>query len=225
MALPQILTPRKIRDLARRQLRRTNASDAALITLCGFCYFNKLELSLLNAEDLIKEHGKIQPELIIPKRITGKDENRKCEIGKDGFVVEMLHKLIDWRKKQDFDCIHNSGLYAGLQPDKRLFRTPKGEPFKTRLNNRNCLEPYSLNNYLNRINYGEGIDVRGLQESFIVNFWNLCKKAGDAETDIVRTLRRITGLQVTTIKPKCIRNDAAIRDVMAGMYHNIEVAS
>ena len=52
-------TPKQIKLLAQQQSIRTNWNDGGLVVFSGLLYFNLIELSLINVEDLITERGKL----------------------------------------------------------------------------------------------------------------------------------------------------------------------
>ena len=123
-------TPKQIKLLAEQQAARTNWNDGGLVVFGGLLYFNLIELSLLNVEDLITERGKIIPELVMPERITG-GKGRLVNVGKKGFIIDVINRVIDHRKSNAFGIIKNTGMYLGLEPETRFFLNAKGEKGST----------------------------------------------------------------------------------------------
>lgn len=56
-------------------------------------YFNLIELSLINVEDLISERGKLANSFVMPERISG-GKGRLVNIGKRGFIVDVISNVI-----------------------------------------------------------------------------------------------------------------------------------
>lgn len=215
------LKPNQIKALVKDQIKRTNVSDAAIIALAGYCYCSKLELSLLNVEDLLTEKGKLKKKVVIPQRITGDTHNRYFLIGKTGILVDILHMVIEWRLTNKFDVLTNSGLFGGLQPESRLLKKPKGADFTYKVSEKGALIPFTITNYLNRVNDDQGIKVVQLNNSFVVNTWNALKKAGIAKEDIVKTLVNMTGLTTKTLREKVVFGDEDIQRVAQKMFSQV----
>ena len=213
-------TPKQIKLLAEQQAARTNWNDGGLVVFGGLLYFNLIELSLLNVEDLITERGKIIPELVMPERITG-GKGRLVNVGKKGFIIDVINRVIDHRKSNAFGIIKNTGMYLGLEPETRFFLNAKGEEFKLKKSASSNYQPYELRRYIKALNLGEGIDIKGLQESFIANVWNESRTAGVGDVDILKSLRKLTGLHTDTLRPKVIRRDNKTLDVVKNMYANL----
>lgn len=199
-------TPKQIKLLAQQQSIRTNWNDGGLVVFSGLLYFNLIELSLINVEDLITERGKIVTSFVVPERISG-GKGRLVNIGKYGFIVEVINKVIEHRKSNSFGIIKNTGMYCGLEPETRFFLNAKGEPFKLKKNSSNNYQPYALRRYLKALNLGEGIDTRSLQESFISNVWNASRDSGVGDVDILKSLQKLTGLTTNTLRPKVIQDN------------------
>lgn len=213
-------TPKQIKLISEQQAERTNWSDGGLVVFSGLLYFNLIELSLLNVEDLITERGKIVSQLVMPERISG-GKGRLLNIGKKGFIVDVIMRIVEHRKINNFGVIKNTGMYLGLEPETRFFLNDKGDPFKLKKNASDNYQPYALRRYIKALNLGEGIDVRALQESFIANTWNECRAAGIGDVDILKPLRTLTGLHTDTLRPKVIRRDKTTLDVVKDMYENL----
>lgn len=172
MPLPRLYKIKQIKELALRQRERTNPNDAAMIALAGFCHFSKLEISLINVEDLVTEKGVIIKEFLMPERISGKPKNRLVVIGSSGLVHDLLCEAIEWRVGNKYKTLTNTGQYRKLQPESRFFRMPNGEEFQTRINTSGNTDPYTLTRYLKRVNHGEGINIKSLTESFIEKLYS-----------------------------------------------------
>jgi hypothetical protein len=140
-------TPKQIKILAEQQANRTNWNDGAMVAFSGLLYFNLIELSLINVEDLISERGKLATSFVMPERISG-DKGRLVNIGKRGFVVDVINRVTDHRKDNGFGIIKNTGMYCGLEPETRFFLNGKGEPFKLKKNASDNYQPYALRRYL-----------------------------------------------------------------------------
>jgi len=82
-------TPKQIKLMAEQQAVRTNWNDGGLVTFSGLLYFNLIELSLLNVEDLLTERGILAASFVMPERITG-GKGRLVSIGKRGLIEIIL---------------------------------------------------------------------------------------------------------------------------------------
>jgi hypothetical protein len=213
-------TPKQIKLTAEQQAARTNWNDGAIVTFSGLMYFNLIELSLLNVEDLITEKGKLVPCFVMPERITG-GKGRLVQIGKKGFIVDVIKHVIDHRKNKGFGIIKNTGMYCGLEPETRFFLNDKGEEFKLKKSASGNYQPYSIRRYIKALNLGEGLDIRALQESFIANIWNASRDNNVGDVDIIKSLQQLTGLSTNTIRPKVIRRDKTVLDTVKNMYENL----
>lgn len=213
-------TPKQIKLMAEQQANRTNWNDSGLIVFSGLLYFNLIELSLINVEDLITERGSLLTSFVMPERISG-DKGRLINIGKRGFVVDVINRVIEHRKNNGFGIIKNTGMYFGLEPETRFFLNGKGEPFKLKKNSSDNYQPYALRRYLKALNLGEGIDIRSLQESFIANVWNASRDSGVGDVDILKSLQKLTGLTTNTLRPKVIRRDKSVIETVKNLYENL----
>lgn len=156
----------------------------------------------------------------MPERISG-DKGRLINIGKRGFVVDVINRVIEHRKNNGFGIIKNTGMYFGLEPETRFFLNGKGEPFKLKKNSSDNYQPYALRRYLKALNLGEGIDIRSLQESFIANVWNASRDSGVGDVDILKSLQKLTGLTTNTLRPKVIRRDKSVIETVKNLYENL----
>ena len=213
-------TPQQIKLMAEQQAERTNWNDGGLVVFSGLLYFNLIELSLLNVEDLLTERGKFITSFVMPERISGA-KGRLVSIGKRGFIVDVINHVIEHRKNNCLGIIKNTGMYCGLEPDTRFFLNDKGEAFKLKKNGSDNYQPYALRRYLKALNLGEGIDTRSLQESFIANVWNASRDSGVGDVDILKSLQKLTGLTTNTLRPKVIRRDKSVLDTVKYLYENL----
>ncbi len=117
-------TPKQIKLLAEQQANCTNWNDGAMVTFSGLPYFNLIELSLINVEDLMSERGQLVNSFVMPERISG-GKVRLVNIGKRGFLVEVIKSVIEHRKSNSFGIIKNTGMYCGLEPETRFFLMPE----------------------------------------------------------------------------------------------------
>ena len=99
-------------------------------------YFNLVEMSLLNVEDLISEKGKIHNQFVMPEHISG-ENGRVVLIGKSGFIVDVIRNIIDYRLLSNSDVINNVNIYAKLNPKSRFFLDKNGNEFKHKITNGN----------------------------------------------------------------------------------------
>ncbi len=118
---------KQIKQTVERQASRTDWNDAAIVTFSGFLYCSLIEISLLNVEDLITEKGKIKKEFVMPERITGVSKGRLVNIGKKGFIVDVINYVVEHRKSNDLGIIKNTGMYLGLDPETRFFLNRNGD--------------------------------------------------------------------------------------------------
>lgn len=95
----------------------------------------------------------------MPER-TGGDKGRLVNIGKRGFVVDVINHVIEHRKNNSFGIIKNTGMYCGLESETCFFLNSKGEPFKLKKNASDNYQPYELRRHLKSLNLGEGIDMQ-----------------------------------------------------------------
>jgi hypothetical protein len=56
--------------MAEQQAKWTNWNGSGFIVFSDFLYFNLIELSLINVEDLITELGKLATSFVMPERIS-----------------------------------------------------------------------------------------------------------------------------------------------------------
>lgn len=213
-------TPNQIKLMAIQQSERTNWNDGGLVTFSGLLYFNLIELSLLDVEDLITERGDLVTSFVMPERITG-GKGRLVSIGKRGFIIDVINNIIEHRKVNGFGVIKNTGLYCGLEPESRFFLNNKGESFKLKKNQSSNYQPYAIRRYLKALNLGEGIDTKSLNESFICNVWNASREANVGDVDILKSLQKLTGLTTNTLRPKVIRRDKSVVQTVKHLYENL----
>jgi hypothetical protein len=213
-------TAKQIKLLAEQQAERTSWNDGGLIVFSGLLYFNLIELSLLNVEDLITERGKRITSFVMPERITG-GKGRLVNIGKKGFVVDVINHVINYRHSNNLGVIKDTGMYAGLEPETSFFQSAKGEAFKLKKAASGNYQPYALRRYIKAFNLGEGIDTRALQESFIANVWNASRESGLGDVDILKSLQKLTGLTTNTLRPKVIRRDRTVLETIKALYENL----
>ena len=214
-------TPKQIKLLAEQQSSRTNWNDGAMVVFSGLLYFNLIEISLISVSDLITSKGKIKKSFVMPENISGKDKGRLVSIGSKGFLIDVIHHVIDYRIANGFGVIKNTGMYCNLDPDTEFFLNAKGEPFKLKKNSSDNYQPYALRRYLKALNLGEGIDTRSLQESFIANVWNASRDSGVGDVDILKSLQKLTGLTTNTLRPKVIRRDKSVIETVKHLYQNL----
>jgi len=213
-------TPKQIKLMAEQQANRTNWNDSGLIVFSGLLYFNLIELSLINVEDLITERGRLVASFVMPERIIG-GKGRLVNIGKRGFIVDVINHVIEHRKASNLGVIKNTGMYCGLEPETRFFLNDKGEPFKLKKSSTGNYQPYALRRHIKSLNLGEGLDIRALQESFIANVWNASRESGVGDVDILKSLQKLTGLTTNTLRPKVIRRDRSVIETVKHLYENL----
>jgi len=60
-----------------------------------------------------------------------------------------------------------------------------------------------------------------LQESFISNVWNASRDNNVGDVDILKSLKKLTGLTTNTLRPKVIRRDRSGLDTVKSLYENL----
>ena len=120
----------------------------------------------------------------------------------------------------NLDVINNVNIYAKLNPKSRFFLDKNGNEFNHKITNSNY-QPYGLRRYTNNLNFGEGINIKGLRESFIANTWNASRDRNLADVQIIKDLSVLTGLSTNAIRPKIIRRDKGVLEVVKNMYENL----
>jgi hypothetical protein len=212
---------KQIKQTVERQALRTDWNDAAMVAFSGFLYCSLIEISLINVEDLITEKGKIKKEFVMPERITGVSKGRLVNVGKKGFIVEVIKHVVQYRISNGFGIIKNTGMYLGLEPETRFFLNRNGEPFKLKKNTSDNYQPYSIRRHMKGLNLSEGIDNRSLRESFVGNIWNASREIGIGDVDILKSLQKLTGLGTSTLRVKVIRRDLDVINVVKHLYENL----
>lgn len=214
-------TPKQIKLLAQQQANRTNWIDGAMVSFSGLLYFNLIELSLISVSDLITKKGRINKSFVMPQYISGKEKGRLVNIGSKGFLIDVIHHVIDYRITNGLGVIKNTGMYCNLDPETEFFLNGKGEPFNIKKNASNNYQPQALRRHIKNLNIGEGIDIRSLNESFIANVWNASRNAGVGDVDILKSLQKLTGLSTNTLRPKVIRRDKSVLETVKDLYANL----
>ena len=184
-------------------------------------YSSLLDLSLLRVADLLTEKGAIYKQTIIPAMFNPNGKQKVLIIPNKSFLLHIVEQVIKWRKSNGFG-LSNIGTYCGLNPESRFFLDSNGNEFsvtpRTKGNTEIArMQPTKLRRHFDNLILPVGVTPKGLNRSFLLNFYNESIKDG-MPTQTIKSLVALTGLGVDTIRRQVNREPRSIREVMEEMY-------
>jgi len=216
----RLLTPNQIMRLAEKHSAEPfTARDSALIALAGMAYFTGHDLSLVEVQDLVTEKGGLIEVGRIPEEYNLSGKAKLFYIPKDSYLRNSLVAYMKYRKSHNMQTIR-LGIFNGLNPESKFMLKGDGEPFslnfKRQYQGDQSQQPLQLQRQFQKYYLGEGVSLKSLNDSFISNFYQVRCQTGTAQT--IRDLIELTGLTADTLRSKCIKNDASIKETLETLY-------
>ena len=216
----RLLTPNQIVRLAEKHSADPfSVRDSAIIALAGMAYFTGHDLSLVEVQDLIDKKGNLIEvgRLPVDYNLTGKA--KLFHIPKGSYLRKSLIEYMEYRKSHDMQTTR-LGIFNGLNPKSKLMLKDDGEPyslnFKRQYQGDKSQQPLQLQRQFQKYYLGEGVSLKSLNDSFIMNFYQARCQAGTTQT--IRDLIELTGMTADTLRSKCIKNESSIRETLDMLY-------
>ena len=216
----RLLAPNQIMRLAKKHsVHPFSARDSALIALAGMAYFTGHDLSLVEVQDLIDEKGSLVEVARLPVEYNLSGKAKLFHIPKGSYLRKTLIDYMEFRKSHGMQII-GLGIFNGLNPESKFMLKDDGEPyslnFKRQYQGDKSQQPLQLQRQFQKYYLGEGVSLKSLNDSFIMNFYQARCQTGTAQT--IRDLIELTGMTADTLRSKCIKNESSIRETLEMLY-------
>jgi len=216
----RLLTPNKIMRLAEKHSADPfSARDSAIIALAGMAYFTGHDLSLVEVQDLVDEKGHLIEVGRLPVEYNLSGKAKLFHIPKGSYLRKSLIEYMEYRKLHGMQTIR-LGIFNGLNPESKLILKSDAEPYslnyKHQYQGDKSQQPLQMQRQFQKYFLGEGVSLKSLNDSFIINFYQARCQTGTAQT--IRDLIELTGMTADTLRSKCIKNESSIRETLEMLY-------
>ncbi len=214
-----MLELKDLKRLVERNKDRHQELNAVLIVAAAIWGVKSGELSLIEVADVLTPKGMLRKKWVLRKEIAFNGWARELYTEHES-LVGYLDEHLAFRIAQR-QYVTNIGEYRGLDPESKLFLSPKGEPFKfsrREAGNKVNLQPTGMNAYFKKLilNAGlPGITYKDFRRSLAIQMY----REGARNTGVVKGIMQYLGIRSYSAMRKILNSDPkALHDMIKGIH-------